>query len=783
LYIVQKHAASRLHYDFRLELDGTLKSWAVPKGPSVKPGAKRLAVHVEDHPVEYGGFEGVIPKGEYGGGTVMLWDRGSWEPIGDAREAYRQGRLKFRLHGKRLKGLWALVRMGGAAGANGKNWLLIKDRDEAAGTKEPVVREQSSVVSGRSMEAIRGERRRVWSGKNGEQPEVDPGDLPGARRGRPSAEFTPQLATLSKEIPRGDEWLHEVKLDGYRILAFVNGRRVRLVSRNGKDWTARFPEIARALRGRSFTNSVLDGEVVALRPDGVSDFQILQNQLRAKHKTKIVYTVFDLPFFAGHDLRAVPLIERKQLLKRVLSTDGRGVVRFGDHVRGDGPKILAQACKLALEGIVSKRADAPYQSKRAPSWLKVKCSGRQELLVCGWTDPQGSRTAFGALLLGYHDASGRITYAGKVGTGFGDALRRELRARFAKMAMKQPPFDSALPRSEQRGAHWVKPVLVAEVQFTEWTTDGRLRHPAFVGLREDKAPEEIVRETPGQRPVARTSGNPSTRLSHPEKVFWPEVKLTKAGLAAYYESVAGLVLPHIVGRRLAIVRCPEGRTKPCFFQKHASSKSAEDLVVHDLDGLIALVQIGALEIHPWGSKDDDPDRPDRLIFDLDPGAGVAWRDVVATALALRERLEEDGITSFVRTSGGKGLHVVAPLTPRASWDELRAYAKGIADEFVRRNPSRFIATSSKAKRTRRIFIDWQRNARGATAIACYATRARPGAPVAVPLAWRELPKVASGDAFHVSDMKRRLARAGDPWPDFFSLRQSIPGSRRRARAT
>ena len=772
LYIIQKHAASRLHYDFRLELDGTLKSWAIPKGPSVAPRSKRLAVHVEDHPVEYGSFEGVIPKGEYGGGTVMLWDRGTWEPIGDARSSYREGRLKFKLHGERLRGTWNLVRMGGKAGDGGKNWLLIKDRDEASGQREPVVNEIRSVTSGRTMEAIEHERKRTWSSTNGHGAI----DLEGVRKGRATASFTPQLATLSKEVPHGNEWIHEVKLDGYRILAFAAGKRVKLVSRNGKDWTDRFPEIARAIGKLGFTDGVLDGEVVALRPDGVSDFQMLQNQLRARRAAKIVYYVFDLPFYAGQDLRAVPLVERKQVLAGIVPKNGRGPVRFADHVRGNGERVLAEARKLALEGIVSKRADAAYQSKRAPSWLKIKVQARQELVVVGWTDPRGARTHFGSLLLGYHDDRGRLVYAGKVGTGFGDALRRDLARRLKRLAVTRSPLGVEAPRADVRGAHWVRPDVVAEVQFTEWTSDGRLRHPSLLGIREDKEAKSVVRES------AARPAKSGPKLTHPDKVLWPEEKLTKAGLAAYYETVADLALPHIAGRNLAIVRCPDGRTKACFFQKHASPKSKEHLQIQDLPGLIGLVQIGALEIHPWGATARDVLHPDRLIFDLDPGAGVPWKEVIATAIAIRDRLAKDGMTSFVRTSGGKGLHVVAPLTPRASWDDLRTYARGIADEFVRRSPERFIAIATKAKRTKRIFIDWQRNGDGATAIASYATRARPGAPVAAPLTWQELPRVRSGDAFRVKDMKRRIAK-GDPWEGFFSVRQTIPtAAKAKARA-
>jgi bifunctional non-homologous end joining protein LigD len=761
LFVIQKHAASRLHYDFRLELDGTLKSWAVPKGPSVDPSAKRLAVHVEDHPIEYGSFEGVIPKGEYGGGTVMLWDRGRWEPVGDARSSYRKGRLKFRLHGEKLRGIWNLVRMTGPASEDGKNWLLIKDRDDDAGGNEPTESKEKSVATGRSMDSIaRGRVRRP--------------NAPEAHRGKAPSGFSPQLATLASEAPEGDDWLHEIKLDGYRILAFVAGGRVRLQSRNGLDWSARFPQVVRAVHKLPMKDAVIDGEVVALRPDGTSDFQQLQNVMRSKEPANIAYFAFDLPFYAGNDLRALPLAERKSVLAGLLAGAGSGVVRFSEHFRGDGENVLKHACGLGLEGIVSKRADAPYESRRSATWLKVKCSSRQEFIIAGWTDPRGARHGFGSLLLAHHDAEGRLVYSGKVGTGFNNALLAGLSRRLRAIERRSHPLDLPPPQSQTRGAHWVRPAIVVEIEFTEWTKDGRLRHPSFVGLREDKAPAKVVREIPrkGATPAPRYGA----RLTHPDRVLWPDAKITKAGLAAYYESVAGLMLPHVVGRPLAIVRCPEGLGSPCFFQKHPSSKTSEHLTVEDLDGLISLVQMGALEIHPWGAATERLDRPDRLIFDLDPGPGVTWAHVVEGALAIRDRLAAAELRSFVRTSGGKGLHVVSPLARRTSWDDLKSFARGVAEELAHDRPARYVAAAAKSRRRGRIFIDWLRNGEGATAVASYSTRARPGAPVATPLRWDELAAIGGGDAFTVASMAKRLAEAGDAWPDFFSLKQSIAAS-------
>ncbi len=803
LYVIQKHAASRLHYDFRLELGDTLKSWALPKGPSIDPSVKRLVVHVEDHPVEYGSFEGVIPKGQYGGGTVMLWDIGRWEPIGDPEASYREGKLKFRLHGKRLRGVWNLVRMSGRLADGGKNWLLIKERDDVAiekGGQEPIERFVTSVVTGRSMEEIGRQGDRVW-GPDGERAgaPIDPASLPGARRGRPPPGFTPQLATLSKEVPRGEEWLHEIKLDGYRMLAFLSAGKVRLVTRNGNDWTDRFPSVARAVKNLRLQDGLLDGEVVALLPDGRSSFQLLQNALRNQDAGRIAYIVFDLPFYGGYDLRTVPLVERKHALATIVPRAGDAPVRYSDHVRGNGSDFFRQACRLHLEGIVSKQAEAPYESRHTRSWLKVKCASRQEFVIVGWTDPQGSRTGFGSLVLAHHDEQGRLVYSGKVGAGFDQRILADLSRKLARIACRDSPLDREPPAGEVRGVHWVKPRIVSEVEFTEWTADGRLRHPSFVGLREDKRPGEVVREreiappaprerAPAGSEVKANPGRTRVRLTHPDRVLWPELGLTKADLAAYYESVAELMLPHVVGRPLAIVRCPRGRSEPCFFQKHASSSlpkairgvpvgekkgGAAHLMIDDLDGLLSLVQLGALEIHPWGARADRLERPDRVVFDLDPGPGIEWRQVVDAALGLRQTLASLALTSFVRTSGGKGLHVLLPLERRTSWDDLKAFARGVAEELVRKDPKRYVATASKARREKRIFIDWLRNARGATAIAPYSTRAREGAPVAAPLAWEELGKIRKSDAFDVRGMQERIARRGVPWAGFFSVRQRI----------
>ena len=615
-FVIQKHDASRLHYDFRLELDGTLKSWAVPKGPSLDPKVKALAVHVEDHPLSYAGFEGVIPESEYGGGTVMVWDRGEWRPEGDAAKDYRAGKLKFELEGQKLHGSWALVRMGGRAGEDGKNWLLIKHNDEAArpAAKYDVLKKEPlSVISQRDLPEIAEAADRTWH-SNGHADQSEKKAKPksssrprasrttsrslaqttGARKSNQPTKFQPQLATLAQEVPTGDGWLHELKFDGYRILAFLKNGRVRLISRNGKDWTKRFPTIARAVGELPLKQAILDGEIVALNDQGISDFQRLQNALSAGEDAELVYYVFDLPHCDGYNLTGASLVERKELLQThalasLKSNDG--LIRYSDHVVGQGEEVLRQACKNVMEGIVSKRADAPYEYVRSRSWLKVKCTQRQEFVICGYTKPAGARVGLGALLLGYHQ-DGDLVYAGRVGTGFTDESLRALTKRLKELRTPDSPFTKPLTTAQRRGVTWVKPKLVGEVEFTEWTDEGLLRHPAFQGLRDDKPASKITRENAismkgrakaaGSAPASRradrktsatkTSNDSSivagVTITHPDRVLYPEIGFTKLDLARYYESVADGILPHVADRPLTLVRCPDGRDKQCFYQKH-----------------------------------------------------------------------------------------------------------------------------------------------------------------------------------------------------------------------
>jgi len=857
-FVVQKHAASRLHYDFRLELDGVLLSWAVPKGPSLDPAVKALAVQVEDHPLEYAGFEGIIAPGEYGAGTVMVWDRGIWQPEGDPREGYRRGNLKFRLAGEKLRGRWALVRMNGE---DGKNWLLIKHRDKEAipGDKHGLEeREPDSVLSGRSMEQIAADADSHWDpsrpAKQAQRPGLAPAQskrskraksptpgsvnlkeiaraikaLPEAKAAKLPRSLEPQLATLSSAVPTGEDWLHELKFDGYRLLAWADGKLVRLMTRRGQDWTDRFSATAAAIAALGLKATILDGELVALDEHGVSQFQELQNWLRKGRTAELVYYVFDAPFLLGYDLRATPLIERKQALARVLlahDPTNAGPIRYSDHVVGQGPAFRGQACDHGLEGVVSKRTTAQYQAGRSPQWRKLKCHNRQEFVVAGYTQPQGSRSHFGALLLGYY-RDGSLVYCGRVGTGFNQQTLRAVGKQLKVLRREDCPYDVPPPRAARRGVTWVEPELVAEVEFSGWTEDGVLRHPSFQGLREDKEPRDVVREQPnaggngastahkqangaatnGKHKSANkpSSGNHSghtiagVRLTNPDRVLYPEMGLTKEDLARFYEQIADWALPYLVNRPLTLVRCPQGAGKTCFYQKHWSQsmppavKSVrvpektghqDYVLIDDLPGLISLVQIGALEFHPWPARADRLDRPDMMVFDLDPGEGVDWDQVKQAARDVRMVLEELGLQSWVRTTGGKGLHVVVPLARRNTWDDVSGFAQQVAQALVRAAPERYVATMRKQLRSGKVFIDYFRNAQGATSVASYSTRSRAGAPVATPLAWDELDAVSAGNQFHVGNLPQRLQRlATDPWEGFGSARQSLTKDIRRKAA-
>jgi bifunctional non-homologous end joining protein LigD len=786
-YVIQKHAARRLHYDFRLELDGVLLSWAVPKGPSLDPAVKRLAQETEPHPLDYASFEGTIPKGQYGGGTVMVWDRGSWSPIGDARAGYAKGHLEFTLDGDKLAGRWHLVRTRSRGnGKEDKSWLLFKAHDESASSERDIVEEKpDSVVTGRDLDQIAtGARPKRAAARakpitRGKSTPRGAKSSPKARSALPK-QLEPELATLVDSAPTGDDWLHEIKLDGYRILARIQDGQASLFTRNGKDWTERMPALARALEKLDFDSAWIDGELVALDEKGVSDFQTLQNSLDEDREAGLVYYAFDLPFDDGEDLRTLPLLERKERLARHLGKKAKaGTVRLSEHVLGSGPEFFEQAGKLGLEGIISKRAAAPYRAGRGRDWLKVKCQLRQEFVIVGFSAPKGSRTHLGALLLGV-EREGKLSYAGRVGTGVTETSLDELSQKLARLARKTAPVEDAPRGAEVRDVIWAEPKLLCEISFTGFTKDGRLRHPVFHGLREDKPARGVKLEKPQEAAYP---------LSNPDKVLYPELSITKRELLEYYELVAERMLPHVAGRPLTLVRCPEGRTKQCFFQKHPGRGTPEGLravpirekdgkapytVIDDEQGLFGLVQLGALEIHTWGAHEGDPERPDLLVLDLDPDPELDFKEVVRCAERLREVFESAKLESFVKSTGGKGLHVCVPFEPELSWSELKSFTKHIAEAFAARYPKEYLATVSKAKRTGKIFIDYLRNARGATFIAPYSTRARENAPVAVPLEWDEIAKFKPGD-FTLRNLSKRLKKQRvDPFQRMAELKQKLP---------
>jgi bifunctional non-homologous end joining protein LigD len=802
-FVIQKHDARRLHYDLRLEMDGVLKSWAVTKGPSLVPGEKRLAVHVEDHPLEYGDFEGTIPKGEYGGGTVIVWDRGRWSPIGDVKKGYAKGHLDFELHGEKLKGRWHLVRMAKRPRDKKENWLLIKGDDEFARTEDApdILKERpESVKTGRVVEDVEGEAP-GWSSKSGRIESPAGPKLPKrAKKANFPGFIEPALATLRPSPPTGAKWIHEIKFDGYRLQAQVRSGKVRLLTRSGLDWTDKFgKEIAAALADMPVTEAIVDGEVVVEGAGQASDFSALQADLSDARSDRLVFYGFDLLYLDGHDLRPAALIERKATLRRLLP-DSSPELRFSDHFEENGDLVLRHACRLSLEGVVSKLRDAPYRSGRCKDWLKSKCSARQEFVVAGYVPSTVSNKTIGSLVLGYFDG-GKLRYAGRVGTGFTNKVALDLFKRLEPMQIDKSPFARKLTAEETRQAHFVKPELVAEIEFRSWTAEGVVRHASFRGLREDKQAGDVERESTGAASRRGAAPEPratvTVRLTHPDRVYWKDVGVTKQGLADYYSEVWHHIGPFVVNRPLALVRCPDGVGSQCFFQKHAwkgmnkeilQAYDPEDrdeqpiIAIDGLPGLLGLVQGGTLEIHPWGSRVNDLERPDMIIMDLDPGEGVEWIQVIEAAQEVRDRLKTAGHESFVKTSGGKGLHVVVPLEPRADWDTVKPFTKSIADAMAADAPDRYVATVSKAKRKGKILVDYLRNGRGATAVAPYSTRARAGATVSMPLDWSELEPAVRADYFTVMNALPRLAALqADPWEDFWKAAAPL-GGRKRKRA-
>ncbi|MEO8683776.1 MAG: DNA ligase D [Devosia sp.] len=815
-FVVQKHDATRLHYDFRIELDGVLKSWAVTKGPSDNPADKRLAVRVEDHPLDYGTFEGTIPQGEYGGGTVMLWDEGTWEPVqGDAHDGLADGDLKMRLFGHRMKGEWVLVHMKGRdskrkSGPARENWLLIKHHDDYAKDEETLVpRFTTSVSTGRDLAGIakglKPKKRTetpadaVWhSDQDKAGDSATPPKPPTKKRGKTAAfpAFRePQLATLVADVPQGDDWVFEMKYDGYRCLAAIAGDQVRLFTRTGKDWSEQFKAIAPPLCKLTTGTALIDGELCAFDAKGRTDFSALKDNLGTGGP--LTYFAFDLLELDGKDLTGLPLIERKAQLEKLLGPiEKSSLVQYSAHVTGNGQKVFDAIAAEGHEGVIAKLANAPYRGERTKSWLKIKAAKRQEFIIAGWS-PSAKKKTFASLLIGTLE-EGKLVYRGRVGTGFTADSAAALQQKLDARGRKTNPF-AAVPRAIARSARWVAPELVAEIGYAEFTPDGILRHPSFLALREDKPAGDIAMETPATSNDAVSPALHSKagilaaeaagiHFTSPDRIIYPGQGVTKGDLAAYYAAVADRMLPYIENRPLSLLRCPQGRAKYCFFQKHNTGGFPEVMksilieekdgqkedyfYIEDLAGLLGGTQMNVLEWHLWGSRNKDVEKPERIIFDIDPDEGLGFEHVRDAATDIAKVLEDLGLQSYPLVSGGKGVHVIAPLVPKLEWPDVKTFCKGIAQRLADQQPDRFVATMSKAKRKGRMFIDYLRNERGSTAIAPWSSRSRQGAPAAVPVSWDELPGIQAANQFNLAAAAER-AKKPDPWKDYFSTTQTI----------
>jgi bifunctional non-homologous end joining protein LigD len=875
-FVIQKHDATRLHYDFRLELDGVLLSWAVPKGPSFDPKERRLAVHVEDHPVAYGTFEGTIPKGQYGAGTVIVWDNGTWEPVGDAKAGMKAGKLVFRLHGRKLAGLWELVKIA-KPGERQEPWLLFKKHDEwerphaeydvVSALPDSVIAHPREPLDGGPVASVRragkvaastleaGEASAVAAtavapkaaskkarnprglapsgarpGPRAKASVFDASGLEGARKAALPETLSPQLATLAKSAPTHGDWLYEIKFDGYRLMTRIAKGEATIFTRGGHDWTHKMQPLADELATLGIDGGWLDGEAVVLDAEGLPHFNLLQNALDSKRSSEaIVYYVFDAPFLNGQDLREVPLHARRALLKQVIEAHAGDRVRFSDDFPADAAKVLETACSLKLEGVIAKRRDGFYTSSRSTDWLKLKCQARQEFVIGGFSDRSDNAKAVGALMLGYHDDQGVLQYAGRVGTGWSSADAVELRKKLAKLVAKASPFPPGTTRSTRwlskpaAEDHWVEPQLVAEISFAEWTPDGSVRHASYQGLREDKDAKAVVRESAKAPPVsekavttrkktlvesmsapapaptptaarktpAAKAGSAEVegvRITHPERVIDASTGHTKLDLARYYASIAEFMVPHMKARPASLVRAPEGVAGELFFQKHADVRTMPG--VKDLPGLwedhgsllevptakalVAAAQMNVVEFHTWNSVKQKVDKPDRMIFDLDPGEGVAFDQVREGAQLMRALLEELGLQSWLKTSGGKGLHVVVPMSARLDYETVKAFSQRIVQHLAQTIPQRFVAKSGPSNRVGKIFVDYLRNGFNATTAAAFSARARPGLGVSMPIAWDELPEIRSGAHWTISDARDRMSfQKADPWADYWKCKQTM----------
>jgi bifunctional non-homologous end joining protein LigD len=847
-FVVQKHWASRLHYDFRIELDGVMLSWAVPKGPSLDPKDKRLAAHVEDHPLAYAGFEGNIPAGQYGAGKVIVWDRGSWHPVGDPHAGLQAGNLKFRLDGQKLQGGWALVRMKGR-GEKQEPWLLVKEKDAFARSAAEcsVVDELPDSVLQPAAQKAPARPARKAAAKPARTPTRSPeraatrtaAPKPAAQRAASAAPaaphpaavpaplpptLSPQLATLVDAPPGAfADWVFEIKFDGYRLLARIEAAQVRLFTRNGNDWTARLPQLERALQQSGLPDGWYDGEIVVLNDKGVPDFGALQNAFDSARTASIVYFLFDLPFMDGHDLRQVPLEDRRALLQAVLAAmpqagakaKAADPLRFSEAFEAPAASIVASACHLGLEGVIGKRRSAVYRATRSADWVKLKCSHRQEFVIGGWTDPKASRTGIGALLLGVFDG-GRLRHAGNVGSGFDSKTLASTRKQLDAIAADASPFDpaDAIPGRP----HWVQPTLVAEVSFGEWTHSGHVRHAVFHGLRLDKDAASIVREkavaaprgtakaqagtakpAPARRAAAALPAAASHALSarikvtHGERIVDASTGITKADVVRYHGLVGTLMQPHLAGRPVSLVRAPAGVGGQLFFQKHAEVEKLPGiaqldpaldpghpplLTVASTEGLLAAAQWNVLELHTQNALGKRYDEPDRIVFDLDPGEGVAWATLQQSAQLVQAFLTELRLVPFLKTSGGKGLHVVVPLKPKAGWDAAKGFSKAVVEHMAATLPQLFVAKSGPKNRVGKVFIDYLRNGRGATTACAWSARARPGMGISVPVGWDELPSLRSGDHWTVRSVHTRLDVGNDAWAGYAKAAKTLDAAAR-----
>ncbi|MES2406830.1 MAG: DNA ligase D [Pseudomonadota bacterium] len=793
-FVIQKHWASRLHYDFRLELDGYMKSWAVPKGPSLDPGEKRMAIQVEDHPISYNTFEGKIPAMQYGAGEVIIWDKGYWIPVGDPYLAYEDGHLKFELHGHKLEGKWVLVRMN-TKREKQPPWLLIKEKDEFArshteyrivealpdSVAEKKLPEKTLVAKGSPVEKNTSRK----SSKEGWRADAKKSGLP--------TQFKPQLATLvAAPPPDSAEWQYEIKFDGYRLMARIEANTVRLFTRNGNDWSGKLSALVAAIKKLRLPPAWLDGEIVVLNDSGIPDFQALQGAFDHALTENIIFYVFDLPFYNGFDLTAVPLGERRTLLKTIIGKSDDALIRFSNAFDAPQGDLLASACRLGLEGVIGKKKTSLYVSRRSHDWIKLKCTQRQEFVIGGYTDPQGKRLGIGSLLLGVYDESGKLHYAGNVGTGFNRTSLEDIKKKLDGLASPQNPFMETKLGTRQK-AHWVVPRLVAEVSFGEWTRAGRVRHAVFHGVRADKKAKSVFREKPAHLQGAqKTNELPKTfKVSHPDRVVDTSIKVTKLDVIQYYFLIAPLMMEHLKGRPVSLVRAPEGIAGPFFFQKHIDKVNmpgikqlaselnpghAPLLEVYRPAGLLAAAQMNVLEFHTWNATKTNILKPDRMTFDLDPGAGVAWTEIRDSAQLVREFLSQLGLVSFIKTSGGKGLHIVVPIHRLYGWEAVKDFSQAIVKHLAGTLPQRFTAKSGPRNRVGKIFIDYLRNGFGATTVAAWSVRSRPGLGISIPIQWSELDSVTGSAQWNISNIQDRLEVGNSPWKDYRSSAQGLSSS-------